>query len=331
MSLLVVIVNFRVASLVVDCLRSIVPELPCVPKARVVVVENGSGDNSAAIINEAIASDGWSGWCRLIVSERNLGFTGGNNLPIVEALGSTEPPRYFLLLNPDTILRPGALAALVEFMDQHPWIGIAGSRLEDPDGTPQRSAFRFKTPLGELEAYARIGPLTRLLDRYVVAPPIVDHPIKTDWVAGASMVVRREVFARVGPLDEGFFTYYDDIDFCLTAGRHGWQTWYVPRSRVVHLVGQSTGVNAIPRRLPSYMLEARRRFFLKHYSCSYATVIDAFMLLGVAISRLRALLTNKADVYPPHLLSDCFRHSVFARGFALVDVRPENLRGSIGI
>ena len=84
------------------------------------MVENGSGDDSAARISEAIASEGWSDWCRLIVSERNLGFTGGNNLPIVEALGSTEPPRYLLLLNPDTILRPGALAALVEFMDQNP-------------------------------------------------------------------------------------------------------------------------------------------------------------------------------------------------------------------
>ena len=135
------------------------------------------------------------------------------------------------------------------------------------------------------------------------------------------MIVRREVFASVGPLDEGFFTYYDDIDFCLSAGRHGWQTWYVPQSRVVHLVGQSTGVNAIPRRLPPYMLEARRRFFLKHYSCRYAALIDACMLLGMVISQVRARLTNKANVYPPHLLSDCFRHSVFARGFEINDVR----------
>ena len=321
MSLLVVIVNFRVASLVVDCLRSILPELPRVPEARVVVVENGSGDNSATRISEVIANEGWSGWCRLIVSERNLGFTGGNNLAIAEALSSTEPPTYFLLLNPDTILRPGALAVLVEFMDANQWIGIAGSRLEYPDGTPQRSAFRFKTPLGELEAYAHLGPLTRLLGRYVVAPAVVDHPIKTDWVSGASMLVRSDVFTRVGPLDEGFFTYYDDIDLCLSAGRYGWQTWYVPQSHVVHLVGQSTGVNAIPRRLPPYMLEARRRFFLKNYSRHYAALIDVCMLIGLAISQVRARLTNKADLYPPHLLSDCFRHSVFARGFEVNDVR----------
>lgn len=319
--LLVVVVNFRVPSLVIDCLRSIAPELPSVPTMRVVVVENGSGDDSAARIGSTIASEGWSAWCRLIVSFENLGFTGGNNLPIIEALRSAEPPKYVLLLNPDTVVRSGALGALVEFMDQHPAVGIAGSRLEDPDGTPQRSAFRFKTPLGEIEAYARVGALTRLLSDYVVAPPVVDHPTKTDWVAGASMIVRREVFAHAGLLDEGFFTYYDDIDFCLAAGRSGWQTWYVPQSRIVHLVGQSTGVNSNPRRLPPYMLEARRRFFVKNYPNSYAILIDACMLLGISISRLRACLSRKCDLSPPYLLSDSFRHSVFVRGFKVVNVQ----------
>lgn len=316
-----VVVNFRVPSLVIDCLRSVASELPSVPKTRVVVVENGSGDDSAARIGAAIDNEGWSAWCRLVVSSRNLGFTGGNNLPITEALCAAEPPTYVLLLNPDTVVRSGALAALVEFMDQHPTVGIAGSRLEDPDGTPQRSAFRFKTPLGEIEAYARVGVLSRLLDEYVVAPPVVDYPTKTDWVAGASMIIRREVFASAGLLDEGFFTYYDDIDFCLAAARRGWPTWYVPQSRIVHLVGQSTGVNSSPRRLPPYMLEARRRFFVKNYSKCYATLIDACMLVGISISRLRARLSRKRDLSPPCLLSDSFRHSVFVRGFKVVDVQ----------
>ena len=206
------------------------------------VCENGSGDNSAEVIQEALDKNGWNGWCSFLVSDKNLGFTGGNNVLIRPALQSAAPPRYVLLLNPDTIVRPHAFEALVNFMDHNPTIGIAGSRLEYPDGTPQRSAFRFASPLGEFERYSKLGPVTRLLDRWLIAPPVVDHPCETDWVAGASMIVRREVFDQIGLLDEGFFTYFDDIDFCFNAKKHGWPTWYVPESRIVHLVGQSSGV-----------------------------------------------------------------------------------------
>lgn len=322
MKLLVVIVNFRVAPLVVDCLQSIVEELAGVPGTRVAVCENGSGDNSGETIRTAIAANGWQTWCSLSVSETNLGFTGGNNVLIRPALQSDDPPQYVLLLNPDTVVRPNAFKALVDFMDQNPTVGIAGSRLEDPDGTPQRSAFRFKSPLGEFEGYLRLGLATRLLERWVVAPPVVDHACETDWVAGASMMVRRDVLEQAGLLDEGYFTYFDDIDFCFNARKHGWPTWYVPASRVVHLVGQSTGVDATPRRrLPSYLLEARRRYFVKNHSPAYATLVDAGMIAGLALSRLRARLTGKGDNTPPHLLGDAIRHSVFLKGFKLTDVK----------
>lgn len=322
MQLLIVIVNFRVAPLVVDCLRSIAAELPQVPNTQVIVFENGSADASEVIISDAIRNEGWEGWCQLHVSQQNLGFTGGNNQPIGKALCSADPPNYVLLLNPDTVVRPGAILGLLEFMHRHHDVGIAGSRLEDPDGTPQRSAFRFKTPLGELESHARVGPLSRLLDRHVVAPPVVDKATRTDWVAGASMMVRRQVFMDAGLLDEGFFTYFDDIDFCLAAARKGWSTWYVPQSRVVHLVGKSTGVDSVPRRLPPYMLEARRRFFLKNYSLLYAVLADACMLLGITVAYIRSRLSRNPTPAPPRLLSDSLRHSVFARGFATPTVEP---------
>ena len=315
--LLIVIVNFRVAPLVVDCLRSLHVELKQTPDTHVVVFENGSDDGSDAVIRDAIDTERWHDWCTFEVSSKNLGFTGGNNKPIRDGLDGAAPPDYVLLLNPDTVVRPGALDSLIAFMDRHPDAGIAGSRLEDPDGTAQRSAFRFKTPLGELESHARIGPITRLLDRYVVAPPVTDEAQETDWIAGASMIVRRQVYLDVGLLDEGYFTYFDDIDFCLAAHRHGWSVWYVPDSRVVHLVGQSTGVNAQPGRLPGYMLDARRRFFLKNYSRVYALLTDAAMLLGVLLSRVRAKLSRKPDLAPPFLLQDCFNHSVFRRGFSV--------------
>jgi N-acetylglucosaminyl-diphospho-decaprenol L-rhamnosyltransferase len=320
MRLLVVIVNYRVPRLLIDCLHSVAPEIENVHDVLVAVCENGSGDDSPEIIREAIELNGWQNWCSFVASKTNLGFTGGNNLLIQPALQSVDPPDYVLLLNPDTIVRPNAFNALIDFMDKNPIVGIAGSRLEDPDGTPQRSAFRFKSPLGEFESQIRVGPVTRLLSRWVVAPPVVDYACETDWVAGASMIVRRDVFDRAGLLDEGYFTYFDDIDFCLTARKCGWPTWYVPASRVVHLVGQSTGVNATPRRLPPYLLEARRRYFLKHHGPFYAAAVDAAMIIGQILSLLRPLLGLTSDVRPPHLLADSIRHSVFMRGFDLTDV-----------
>jgi hypothetical protein len=319
--LFVVVVNYRVPHLVVDCLRSVAEEIQRLPGTSVAVCENGSGDDSGEILRQAIGENGWQSWCSLLVSTNNLGFTGGNNVLIRPALELEDPPEYVLLLNPDTVVRPQAFKALVEFMDSNPTVGIAGSRLEDPDGTPQRSAFRFKSLLSEFEGHIRFGPVTRLLRRWVVAPPIVDQACETDWVAGASMIVRRAVFEQSGLLDEGYFTYFDDIDFCLTARKHGWPTWYVPSSRVVHLVGQSTGVNATPRRLPPYVLDARRRFFLKHYSPAYAALVDAAMITGLTLSRLRAVLSQKNEARPPHQLMDCIRHSVFFRGFRMPDVK----------
>jgi N-acetylglucosaminyl-diphospho-decaprenol L-rhamnosyltransferase len=320
--LLVVIVNYRVAHLTIDCLRSVAEELPRIDGTQVVVCENGTGDDSAEKIQSAIQLNGWTDWCTLTVLKTNLGFTGGNNAVLRPALKSEHPPNYVLLLNADTIVRPNALKALLDFMDQNPSVGIAGSRLEEPDGTPQCSAFRFLSPLGELAGYIAIGPMTRLLHRWFVAPPVVDHPIETDWVSGASMIIRRKVFQDVGVLDEGYYTYFDDIDYCFNARKHGWPTWYVPESRVVHLVGQTTGVkiNREAKRIPSYVLDARRRYLLKNYGPVYAGLTDAGMIVGLLFNQLYRSIAGKLDSTPPNKLGDAVRHSVFIKGFRLNEV-----------
>ena len=178
--LLVVIVSYRVVDLTIDCLHSVAAEIHSVPGARVAVCENGTGDDSAERIQKAIDDNGWASWCTLTSLGVNLGFTGGNNAVIRPALQSDDPPEYVLLLNADTIVRLNAFKALVDFMDQNPKVGIAGSRLEEPDGTPQRSAFRFQTPLGEFEGNLKLGLVSRLLSRWIVAPPVVNDTFETD-------------------------------------------------------------------------------------------------------------------------------------------------------
>lgn len=321
MKLLVVIANYRVAHLTIACLRSIAKEIANVPSTQVAVCENGTGDDSAERIQKAIDDEGWSSWCTLTAVTRNLGFTGGNNVILRPALQSADPPEYVLLLNADTLVRPNALKALVDFMNEHPKVGIAGSRLEGPDGSPLCSAFRFHSPLSEFEGNLKLGLVSRLLKRWLVAPPAPNQACETDWVSGASMIVRRKVWQDVGLLDEGYYTYYEDIDFCFNARKIGWQIWYVPASCVMHLEGQTTGIsNKSRKRQPSYAFEARRRYFLKNHGPVYAAIVDAALILGLALWRLRVLL-GKSDSAPPHFLRDAIMHSVFFAGFKLRDVQ----------
>jgi hypothetical protein len=294
-----------------------VSEVRSLPGIRVIVADNASGGDSVEKIGTAIETEGWGDWASLLPLERNGGFAFGNNAVIRPILQSTNPPPYFLLLNPDTEVRPGALKALVDFMDDHPDVGIAGSRLEDPDGTPQHSAFRFHTVLSELDYGLRVGAVSKLLARWDVAPPVSDETCQTDWVAGASMIVRREVFETAGLMDEAYFMYYEEMDFCLQAKKAGWSCWYVPASRVVHLVGQSSGVTDTKRpakRLPQYWFDSRRRYFLKNHGWLYAALADTSWASGFAFWRFRRMVQGKPDYDPPNVLSDFLRNSVFLKG-----------------
>lgn len=315
--LLVVIVNYRTPTLTIDCLRSLVDEVRSLLGTRVIVTDNASGDDSVEQIQTAIETEGWGDWASLMPLEHNGGFAFGNNAAIRPALKSTNPPPYFLLLNPDTIVRPGALKELVDFMNKHPNVGIAGSRLEDPDGTPQHSAFRFHTVFSELDLGLRLGLVSKLLSRWIIAPPVSDETCQTDWVAGASMIVRREVFEQVGLMDEEYFMYYEEVDFCLQAKRAGWSCWYVPHSRVVHLVGQSSGVTDTkrpPKRRPQYWFDSRRRYFLKNYGWLYTALADHAWASGFALWQLRRVIQGKPDNNPPKVLGDFLRNSFLFKG-----------------
>jgi GT2 family glycosyltransferase len=279
------------------------------------VTDNDSGDDSVPRLEAAVREHGWGGWATIRPLERNGGFSYGNNGAIRPALGSSNPPDYIWLLNPDTVVRPGGLRELWEFMEARPEVGITGSRLEDPDGTVQRSAFRFPTVLGEFESGVRLGLVTRLLDRWVVAPPASAEPCPTDWVAGASMLIRRAVFASIDLFDEDYFMYFEEVDFCLRARTAGWPCWYVPASRVVHLVGQSSGVTDTrkpQKRRPGYWFAARRRYFQRHLGWARTLAANLAWASGFGSYRVRQWLQKKTDVEPRHLLRDFIYYNFIA-------------------
>lgn len=322
MKLLIVILCYRVADLTIDCLKSLSGEIGRVPGALVGLLENGTGDDSADRLRTAIEENGWSSWVDLSVVHPNLGFTGGNNLLIRRALDAADPPEYVLMLNSDTIVKEHALDALVRFMDSHPQVGIAGSRMLWPDGTVRASPFRFLGVLSEFDGGLRLGVVSKLLSRWVAIPPAPREAARVDWVSGASMILRRTMLERIGLLDEGLYTYFDDIDICWRARQAGWETWYAPESAVIHLGGASTGLTRkAANRRPAYWYQARRRYFLKSYGKLRTILADAAYILGLSLFRLRQPLRRKPDPDPPHALADFIRHSVFSAGLKLEAVK----------
>jgi GT2 family glycosyltransferase len=313
MKLLVVIVNYKTADLTVDCLQSLAPEIGTVPGTHVIVTDNASGDGSVEKIQTCIDQHKWD-WAKLLPLPKNGGFAYGNNQAIEPAL-KNDPPQYVYLLNPDTVVLPDALKELVKFMDAHPEVGIAGGRAINMDGTVRNSMFRFHTALSELEGSIRLGFISKLLKKHVVASPPPDEPAPADWVSGASMIIRREVFERIGLLDDRYFMYYEETDFCLRAKRRGWPCWYVPSSKIIHLVGQSSGVTGVKRttkRRPRYWFESRHRYFREHYGVVNTVIADMFWAGGYAVSSVLQKLRGKPRTDPPWLLWDFIRYNVMS-------------------
>jgi len=289
-SLWIVIVNYRTADLAIDCVQSIAGQVADLPDVRTVVVDNASGDGSPEKLRKAIADNGWQEWASVLPLNRNGGFAFGNNAGIRIALQSTPRADHVLLLNPDTIAHPGAIRALVDFMHAHPKAGIAGSFQENANGIAQNPAHNAHSPLGQLESSARLGVLSRMLKRHVVTPPIRGAAHECDWISGASLIARREVFEQIGLMDEGYFLYFEEADFCTRARKVGWQVWFAPESRIIHLEGASTGIGNIARRRPAYWFDSRRRYFVKHFGIAGLILADILWSAGRATLGLRRAL-----------------------------------------
>ncbi len=313
MDLLVVIVNYKTPGLAIDCLWSLATEVADVPSMHVVVTDNLSGDDSVRQIGAGIAANGWGAWVSLMPLPRNGGFAYGNNEAIRPALESLDPPRYVWMLNPDTLVKPGAVRAMLDFLDANPTVGIAGTRVINEDESVRRSAFRFHNVASELEAGLRLGVVSKLLSDKIVAQPIPTEACEVDWVSGASLFARGEVFKDVGLLDESYFMYFEETDFCLRAARKGWTCWYVPAASIVHLVGQASGVTGMKKnvkRRPKYWFDSRRHYFMANHGPATVLLADFAWATCFGLSSIWRRLMFKPRTDPPLLWWDFVRHSV---------------------
>jgi len=291
LDLAVVIINYRTPELVIGCLETLVPQLDA-QNDCVVVVDNASGDGSDDAIEQQVRARGWSGVVTIVRSPRNGGFSAGNNVGI----RAVDAARY-LLLNSDTLVRDGAIAHLKEASKRHPEAGIISPRLEWPDGRPQVSCFRNRSPLTEFLRAASLGVLSRLAGGREVGIPVTGEPTEPDWTSFAAALIRREAIDDVGLLDERYFMYFEDIDFCRRARAAGWTVWNEPKARIVHLRGGSSSVKsdaAKRRRLPRYYYESRSRYFAKFYGRTGLWLTNALWTTGAVVATLKRFLGGSA-------------------------------------
>jgi N-acetylglucosaminyl-diphospho-decaprenol L-rhamnosyltransferase len=239
--LAVIIVSWNVRELLARCLETLFADLESSSlQARVVVVDNASHDGSTEMIRRRFSQ------VELIARDDNLGFAGGNNTGL-RALGfeqaDTPPFPYVLLLNPDTEVRPGAVQALLAFMQSRADVAVVTSRLAYGDGSFQHSAFRFPG-LGQL--YIDLFPVpgrlyqSRLNGRYPRAWYERARPFEIDHPLGAVMMMRTPVIQQVGLFDEGFALYCEEIDWCARFKEAGWKNVCLPAAQIIHHAGKST-------------------------------------------------------------------------------------------
>lgn len=274
----VVILSYNTVSLLRACLQSVLASETGLAYA-VCVVDNASSDGSVEMVRREFPG------VHVITHRVNVGYSAGNNAGLRWfGFGGPGPaPTYALLLNPDTLLPPTALDAMVAFMQSHPACGVAGPRVRRPDGSLDRACRRsFPTPqisFYRLTGLSRLFPKSRRLNAYNLEYLPEDAVHQVDSVVGAFMLVRGAAIAQVGLLDEAFFMYGEDLDWAKRIRDVGWQNWYNGRVEITH-VKEAASRQSSKSRIDFY--EAMWIFYRKHYRGQTPWLLDKLILWGIA-------------------------------------------------
>jgi N-acetylglucosaminyl-diphospho-decaprenol L-rhamnosyltransferase len=271
----IIIVSWNVRELLAQCLRSVVQDCQAFAsdQVEIIVIDNASTDDSVQTVRDQFPH------VRLIESGANLGFARANNQALRAGAG-----RYVLLLNPDTVVKPGAFKSLVDFMDQHAEAGAAGAHILNPDETLQLSCYPAPTLSREMW---RLLHLDKFLPygEYRMGEWDTRTPRQVDAVLGACLIVRRAALDQTGLFDESYFIYSEEIDLCYRIRRQGWRIFWVPQADVIHYGGQSTQQVASEMFLRLY--QGKIIYFRKHYGAWRARLYK-LILLVVSLVRLIA-------------------------------------------
>ena len=282
MDISAIIVNYNTRGMTLDCLRALETALAGIP-SEILVVDNCSKDGSVEAIRAAFPR------VRVFESKVNAGFGAANNIAMREAVGN-----YFLLLNSDAFPKPGAIQSLIDYLRANPRAALAGPRLLNADGSLQASCFKFPTPL---RAWLENLWISAVFPRH----PFIgdyrfwqhDSPRNVDFLIGACMLMRREVFEQTGGFDERFFLYSEETDWQRRIRDAGWEIAFTPAAEVTHLGGAS-GAND-KKNVSRYFMESLDRYELKHHGPLGLVAFRGAMVVGCA---LRALLWGAMSLLP---------------------------------
>ncbi|WP_010494546.1 glycosyltransferase family 2 protein [Paenibacillus elgii] len=283
MDLSIIILNYNTRELTLNCLKSIYLS-ETTYTYEVILIDNNSMDNSVEAIREAFPS------VHLICNDVNVGYSKANNQGMRVAKG-----RYVLLLNSDTVIQPDTLHTMIQFMDQHEHIGAAGCKVVLPDGALDKACRRgFPTPSASFYyafGFSKLFPDNPKFNQYQLTHLDQDKDYPVDCLVGAFMMVRKEAIDQVGMLDEQFFMYGEDIDWCYRIKQGGWNIYYYPYTQITHYKGASS------RRKPFKIIyEFHRAMYLfhqKHYRMNYSFFVNFLVYSGITVKFLASLLLNR--------------------------------------
>ena len=266
----IIIVSWNTAGLLENCLASILANPPISP-FQSWVVDNASTDDSPQMVREKFPQ------VHLIENRENVGFARANNQAIQQCTG-----KYILLLNPDTVVAPGALPALVDFLDKHPEAGAVGARILNPDSSLQISSHPRPTLSRELWRLFHLDRISPYAE-YTLTKWETNQAQEVDVLMGACLLLRKEVLDQVGFLDEDYFMYSEEVDLCYRIQRAGWRLFWVPQAEVVHFGGQST--QQAPTEMFLNLYHGKIKYFRKHNGWSAAQMYKLILRVA-ALSRL---------------------------------------------
>ena len=288
----VVIVNYRTPELVIEALQSVADSRAPETALTAMIIDNASGDASAEIIGSAVAAPGFADWVTFVPQAVNGGFGWGNNQAVLHLAQRASTPDFVLFLNPDAVLRPGALARLHRTFAVHPECGVVGASLLDADGTAGNFAFREPTVGREFIRASRLARLGRLVG---IEGTQIEAAGEADWVTGAAFMARWTTLAQAGLFDDGYFLYFEEIELMRRIRAAGWTVRYEPDAHVLHRAGSSTGVDWDLGLLPPYWHRSRRRYFVQALGDAGADRADRAYRRGRVFARLRGRWSEEAE------------------------------------
>lgn len=304
-TVLTVLLNWRTADMTLRAVAAAQTAMQDIA-GSITVVDNDSGDGSYEKLTEAL---GGQTRVRVVQSGHNGGFGAGNNVGLRLGLPDGSRPDFVYILNSDAFPAPDAIRVLLDYLQAHPKVGLAGSYIHGSDGEDHVTCFRFPTIASEFEGSARTGPISRLLAHRKVPLGVPASSGPVDWLAGASLMIRDPVLQAIGLFDEDFFLYFEETDLCRRARRAGWATHFVRESRVEHIGSVSTGMKEWAR-VPGYWFDSRWLYFKKEGGTIRAVLATLAHVAGGLILRTRRLIQPRIAADPPHFLRDLISHAM---------------------